>query len=69
MNTGLCQSGVYLFSASDDFVIWFVFHQAVRVELMVMCWQKLDFLIDCGRKGRSAIVIFVHWFCSSSSHG
>ena len=60
---------MYLFSASDNFVIWFVFHQAVRVELMVMRWQKLDYVIDCERQGGSAIVIFVHWFCSSSSHG
>lgn len=42
VSVGLCYNGVYLFRASDDSLIRFVFHQATSVVEMVLMLPMFD---------------------------
>ena len=61
--------GVNLQGDKVDLVILMVFHQAVRVVLIVVYLKKSSCLAVCGKKGKSAIERGAVRFRSIISHG
>ena len=58
---GECEDGVTV-----EFLMWWVFHQAVRAEAMVIFWKQVLCLIELLMNGRSERFILSHSACSVS---